>query len=390
MMGKAIKMKKDLDVSLISSILILAVSFLLSSPFLGFNDLVKGQSNRGNSSEPSLTSYSESSIPELFDKIKSSVVQISPSSNSTNSSLLGSGFIYDKYGHILTNSHVVENASTVLVTFIDGNQYDAIVKGKDPINDIAVLELSENITETLTPIQFANSSAVRVGERVFTIGNPYGFSNTLTGGFVSQLSRILLESGAAAPYPHPNMIQTDAIINPGNSGGPLVNLQGHVIGMNTAAIDSPDGGVTGLGFAIPSKTLLNEVPVLIKNGSYAHPWLGISAFTLTSDLNEEMGLSPNFKGVLVDSLVKDGPADKAGVRGGDQFPQGDIILALDGLRINNISDLLSYIENNKTAGDRINITLQRNNEMRNIVVSLGERPLSLYTSQRITSQTPLF
>jgi S1-C subfamily serine protease len=200
---------------------------------------------------------------------------------------------------MITNNHVVENTSSVTVTFIDDNQYDAVVIGKDIVNDIAVLKLPGNITETIIPVEFGNSSAVRIGERIFTMGNPYGFSNTLTGGFISQVGRLILESGTIAPFPHSNMIQTDALINPGNSGGPLVNLQGQVIGMITANIDSPHGGTTGLGFAIPSKTLLREVPVLIENGTYKHPWLGISAQTLNHDLNEELGLSPNFKGILV-------------------------------------------------------------------------------------------
>jgi S1-C subfamily serine protease len=158
---------------------------------------------------------------------------------------------------------------------------------------------------------------------VIAIGNPYGFANTLTGGFISQVGRLLLESGSEAPYPHPNMIQTDAIINPGNSGGPLINLQGRVIGMNTATISSELGWATGLGFSIPSKTLLRETPVLIQNGSYSPPWLGISARTLTTDLNQEVGLNSTFRGVLVDSLVKNGPADMVGNR--DNALQGGIV-----------------------------------------------------------------
>jgi S1-C subfamily serine protease len=185
-----------------------------------------------------VSSYSDSSIPDLFDKLKVSVVEVSPTSNSANNSLSGSGFVYDKNGYVLTNSHVAGTASSVIVTFIDGNQYSAIVEGKDPVNDIAVLKISENHTQPLIPVQFGNSSAARVGERVFAVGNPYGFADSLTGGFISQLGRLLLESGSKAPYPHPDMIQTDAVINPGNSGGPLVNLQGHVIGMNTATFIS--------------------------------------------------------------------------------------------------------------------------------------------------------
>lgn len=338
----------------------------------------------------SSSSYSDSYIPDLFDEIKSSVVKISPSSASENSSLIGSGFVYDNKGHIITNSHVVAKASSVIVTFNDGNQYEAAVIGTDPVNDIAVVKISENDTESLIPVEFGNSSTIRIGERVIAIGNPYGFSNTLTGGFISQTGRLILESGSGAPYPHPNMIQTDALINPGNSGGPLINMQGQVIGMNTATINSDLGGATGLAFSIPSQTLLREIPVLIENGTYPHPWLGISAVTLTVDLNEDIGLNLDFKGVLVDSLVKNGPAYMAGVQGRDQLPRADIITALDGFPISNTEDLLSFIENNKSIGDEITISIYRNNQTNTLTATLGERPLSVYTSPYITSKTPLF
>jgi S1-C subfamily serine protease len=201
---------------------------------------------------------------------------------------------------------------------------------------------------------------------------------------------LILESGSGAPYPHPNMIQTDALINPGNSGGPLINMQGQVIGMNTATINSDLGGATGLAFSIPSQTLLREIPVLIENGTYPHPWLGMSAVTLTVDLNEDIGLNLDFKGVLVDSLVKYGPAYMAGVQGRDQLPHADIITALDGFPISNTEDLLSFIENNKSIGDEITISIYRNNQTNTLTATLGERPLSVYTSPYITSKTPLF
>lgn len=335
-------------------------------------------------------SYSDSAIPDLFDKVKYSVINISSSSTSENTSLSGSGFVYDKNGHIITNSHVVATTSSVIVTFKDGNQYDTNVIGKDPVNDLAVLKISENDIESLLPVEFGNSSDIRVGERVIAIGNPYGFTNTLTGGFISQVSRLILESGSGDPYPHPNMIQTDALINPGNSGGPLVNLQGQVIGMNTATINSELGGATGLGFAIPSQTLIREIPTLIENGLYPHPWLGISAVTLTSDLNKEIGLSSNFKGVLVQSLVKNGPAEEAGVQGRDESLHGDIVTALDGFPISNTENLLSYIENNKSADDKITISIFRNNQKQNFIATLEERPIAAYTSSYISSQTPLF
>jgi S1-C subfamily serine protease len=288
--------------------------------------------------------------------------------------------VYDKYGHMITNNHVVENTSSVTVTFIDDNQYDAVVIGKDIVNDIAVLKLPGNITETIIPVEFGNSSAVRIGERIFT----------LTGGFISQVGRLILESGTIAPFPHSNMIQTDALINPGNLRGPLVNLQGHLIGMTTANIDSPHGGTTGLGFAIPSKTLIREIPVLIENGTYSNPWLGISALNLNPEINKKAGLVSTFNGVLVDSVVKDGPAFAAGIEGSDQLPNGDIITALDGISIRNVHDFLSYIENNKKTGDKIVISVYKNKVIASLSATLGERPLSVYTSTYLSSQTPLF
>ena len=386
-MRSSIIMELNLKMAQINFMIVL-VSFMISSSFLWFDNLISGQPvdypTKGNLSE------SESSIPDIFDRVKTSVVQISPPFNLTNSSLLGSGFVFDKYGHIITNSHVIENASTVTVTFIDEKQYDAVVIGKDIVNDIAVLKLPGDITEPVVPLEFGNSSAARIGERIFTVGNPYGFANTLTGGFISQVGRLILESGSIAPFPHSDMIQTDALINPGNSGGPLVNLQGLVIGMTTANIDSPHGGATGLGFAIPSKTLLREVPILIENGTYSHPWLGISAHNLNSEINKKIGLLSNFKGVLVDSVVKDGPAYKAGIQGSDILAHGDIITALDGNPINNIRDLSSFIENNKRAGQEIVISVYRNNQAMALIGTLGDRPLSVYTSPYITSQTPIF
>ena len=330
-----------------------------------------------------------SSIPNLFDKVKLSVVKVSPTSEAANDSLTGSGFVYDKNGDMLTNSHVVGKASSVIITFIDGNQSSATVVGKDPVNDIAVVKLMGNHTHSIVPVQFANSSAVRIGEPVIAIGDPYGFSDTLTSGLVSQVGRLLLQSGTEAPYPHPDMIQTDALINPGNSGGPLFDLQGRVIGMNSDTFSS-EFGAGGFGFAIPSKTLLREAPVILKNGSYPHPWLGMSGRGLDLELNRELGLGPNFRGVLVDSLVNGGPADKAGIQGIHQSIHGDIITALDGIPIKNAPDLLSYIDNNKSPGEKITITIYRNNHTSNLIATLGQRPTSLYTSPNITSGTPLF
>jgi S1-C subfamily serine protease len=378
-----------------NSVVVVKAAAQQLSPSLPSSLLSYRYANVGNSimnSSSSLSSYSQQQLlllppppPEIFDRVKSSVVQITPlpSSQGQNASLLGSGFVYDKEGHILTNDHVVENAASVVITLVDGNQYNSNVIGKDPINDIAVLRVAENLTGPLKPVEFGNSSNVRIGDRVFAIGNPYGLTDTLTGGFVSQVGRLLPEVGNV--FPLPDMIQTDAVINPGNSGGILVNVRGQVIGMNTATINSQLGGSTGLGFAIPSKTLLREVPVIIKKGTYPHPWLGLSAITLTSDLNEEFGLKSNFKGVLVNSLAKDGPANKAGIHGRtiDEFLQvhgGDIITALDHIPVNDTGDFISYIENHKSVGEKIIITVYRNGQAIDLTAVLRQRPLGSSTS----------
>lgn len=376
---------------LVFSIMVMTLSlqsvYIAEAQLQSSSTYSKSTGNVSSSSQPT-PSYSDSSIPNLFDKVKVSVVKVSPISEAANNSLTGSGFVYDKNGDILTNSHVVGTASSVIITFIDGNQSSATVVGKDPVNDIAVVKILGNHTQSIVPVQFGNSS-VRVGESVFAIGDPFGFSDTLTGGLISQVGRLLLESGSEAPYPHADMIQTDALINPGNSGGPLFNLQGRVIGMNSATFSS-QFGAGGFGFAVPSKTLLREAPVIIKNGSYPHPWLGISGRSLDLELNRELGLGPNFRGVLVDSLVNGGPADKAGIKGIHQSLHGDIITALDGISIKNAPDLLSYIDNNKSPGEKITVTIYRNNHTSNLIATLGQRPTALYTSQHITSQTPLF
>jgi S1-C subfamily serine protease len=341
------------------------------------------------------SSLSNLSVPDLFEKVKSSVVKISPYSKYTNSSLMGSGFVYDKAGHIITNSHVAGTAPSVIVTFADGIQYDAVVLGIDHVNDISVLKITENHTQPLLPVQFGNSSAQRIGEQVFAIGNPYGLANSLTSGLISQVGRLISETGSEAPYPHPDMIQTDANINPGNSGGPLVNSKGQVIGMNTATLSSQLGGATGLGFSIPSNTLLREIPVLIKSGSYPHPWLGIAAQTLNIELKNEIGLGSKFRGVMVTSLVEGGPAGKAGIHSpSENFKVGkslgDIITALDGVPISDTHGLLSYVENKKTAGEKTIVSIFRNNQTNNFTVTLGERPISLYTSKSISASTPLY
>ena len=341
-------------------------------------------------SSPSLTS-SVPSLPDVFQKVENSVVQITSTKSNPNqviilngvpstgrSTALGSGFVYDNQGHIVTNYHVVNGVTKADVTFTDGNTYSAKVVAKDPYSDLGVLQITDDFSEEkIIPIPLANSSAVRPGEQVIAIGNPFGLSGTITTGIVSAKGRLLPNSDTG--FSIPDTIQTDAAINPGNSGGPLLNSQGQVIGMNTA-IFSSTGVYSGVGFAIPSNTIAKEVPLLIKNGSYAHPWLGISGGKITPDIATAVGLPSNYKGVIVASVQPDSPAEKADLKGlsqddsGTPSQTGDIITAVDGHPIRQIDDIINYIESQKNVGDNIKLTVNRNGQIMDLTATLQTRP----------------
>lgn len=333
------------------------------------------------------------SISKIFKDVQGSVVQITrenaPTSNDTpsdeNVTSLGSGFVFDKQGRIITNHHVVSDSKSVDVTFIDGNRYVASVIGSDPFNDIAVIDITQNLSEKLNPLKLGNSSSVEVGDQVIAIGNPYGLAGSMTVGIVSQKGRLISTEGSA--FSIPSVIQTDALINPGNSGGPLINDNEEVIGMNTAGVLSDSGSFSGIGLAVPSNTISKIVPVLISKGNYTHPWLGISASTLTSKLTENFeNLSRDFKGVYVESIIKAGPADKAGLQGSttDQYGKkhgNDIITAIDSHNVTYMEDLVSYMDENKQPGEKLNVTVFRNQTYTDLSVKLGDRNNSTKTEE---------
>ena len=351
-----------------------------------------------SSSLPSFSS-SMSPLPHIFKEVENSVVQITSklsndgqdiiinsSPSQSQSTILGSGFVYDKEHHIVTNSHVVDKSKTVDITFVDGNTYTASVIGNDPYSDISVLEITDSSSflssgqnSTVNPLVMGNSSKLEVGQEIIAIGNPFGLGDIMTTGIVSQIGRLL-------PNPHTGFtiadgIQTDAVINPGNSGGPLLNMQGQVIGINTA-VSSSSGIFSGVGFAIPSNTISRIVQVLIQKGSYAHPWLGISGGSITPDLAQSVNLPKNFKGVIVGSVQSGSPADKAGLRGASQDimnlnPQiGDIITAIDNHPVRRIDDIINYIESHKSVGDVVNVKANRNGKAINLGLILQPRPTS--------------
>ena len=327
------------------------------------------------------------SLNDIFNKVEKSVVQITRSvppalnilipERQENTTSLGSGFVYDNNGHIVTNYHVIANASIVDVTFIDGNRYTANVTGIDPSNDLAVLKIIENFTadEQLTPppLVLGNSSQLKVGDQVVAIGNPFGLEGSMTTGIVSQTGRLLPEQQQGG-YSIPDTVQTDASINPGNSGGPLLNMNAEVIGVNTAGIFPG-----GIGFAISSNSVSRIIPVLLEKGNYTHPWLGISAGTLTSDVAKREGLQRSVKGIIVDSIVKNGPADKAGINGSttNQYGErlgGDIITAADGNPVIKMEDLISYLEIQKSPGENMTLTVFKNGERIDKQITIGQRP----------------
>lgn len=338
------------------------------------------------------TNTNSMSLPDLFTKVEKSVVQVTEQDNSNElGSRLGSGFVYDKDGHVITNYHVVvpgsNNNDELQVSFLDGNVYSAELVGFDQFADLAVIKVKNITSDKLTPLPLANSTNLRIGETVVAIGNPFGLSGSMTVGIVSGLGRLLPSNengenlGTTSSFSIPNIIQTDAAINPGNSGGPLIDTQGRVIGINTA-IFSNTGVYSGVGFAIPSNTISKVAQSLIQTGSYRHPYIGIIGLSLTPDLAKQIGLIQT-KGFLVTSLTKGSPAEKADLRAGtttktlngrDFDVGGDIILKIDNRDVTKIDDILAYLESQKHVGDKIHLTILRDNTIRELDLVLGERP----------------
>jgi S1-C subfamily serine protease len=339
-----------------------------------------------------ITGNNTLTLEDLFRDTQQSVVQVSGTATNNNNALsgitLGSGFVYDTSGHIVTNYHVVAGDDDISITFIDGTVYRARVVGTDQYSDLAVLRIQDDIpTDKLKPLLLGNSSSLRVGQEVVAIGNPFGLSGSMTEGIVSGLNRLIpvyqdpLSNAAAPAFSIPDVIQTDAAINPGNSGGPLLDMEGEVIGINSA-IFSTTGGFAGIGFAIPSNTIDQVAPSLIATGSYQHPWLGVSGIDMTPEIAEAIGLGEP-RGFLVIEAAPGGPADSAGVQGGDTPAQldgreialgGDVILAINDKDIRKIDDVLGYLQQTTKVGETVTLTVWRDGQISQINVTLGPRP----------------
>ncbi|MFL7838191.1 MAG: S1C family serine protease [Candidatus Promineifilaceae bacterium] len=312
----------------------------------------------------------EKAFISVFENASPSVVHIAVDEGE------GSGFVYDAEGHIVTNNHVVSGANTIVVSFADGSQEEATIEGTAPDADLAIIKVAE-LPEGVKPLALADTDTLKVGQIVVAIGSPFGLENTLTTGIVSGLDRLF--PGAEAPgggtYNIPDIIQTDAAINPGNSGGPLLNLQGAVIGVNTA-IESPVRGSSGVGFAVPANVVAIIAPQLIESGSAATPWLGISGSELNATMAEALGLDADTRGIAIGEVITGGPAADAGLVAADPngTSVGDVIVGIDDQEIRAFDDLLGYIVEHTIVGQTVELKVLRDGQIDSIPLTLQARP----------------
>jgi S1-C subfamily serine protease len=314
----------------------------------------------------------ETLVADLFERVAPSVVNVSvrvPNTSGQGPTArqgTGSGFVVDDLGHILTNNHVVADAARIEVTLADGLKVPAEVRGRDALNDIALLKV-EAPADRLRPVMLGDSAALRVGQMAVAIGNPFGYTRTLTVGVVSGLGRPIEDAGRR---PLLDMIQTDAAINPGNSGGPLLNSRGEVIGITTMI----DRSQLSVGFAVPINTAVQILPSMIAGQRVARPWLGVAGVAVSPLVAEQFKLGVD-QGILVREAVPGGPADLAGIKGGsvDDPASGDIIRAVDGRPVLRVADLVASIDP-RTVGEQVAVTLVRGGTEQTVQVTLGEYP----------------
>jgi S1-C subfamily serine protease len=338
---------------------------------------------------PAPASFARSSggaktIQEIYDAAGPGVVQVTsttvvsqdPVFGSQQARSLGSGFVIDKTGYIVTNYHVVEAAQKVEVNFSGDDRVPAKVVGSDPSTDVAVLKVDAQ-ARALTPLPLGNSDAVRVGDAVVTIGNPFGLERTVTAGIVSAIQRSIQ---APNGFTIERAIQTDAPINHGNSGGPLLDSRGRVIGINSQ-IESESGGNVGIGFAVPVNTVKDVASQILRTGKVEHAYMGIEMQPIDQSLSETFRL-PVGKGVLVSRVRAGSPAAKAGLKGGDQqvvidgesyVLGGDIITRADGRAVTSPEELSSLVMS-KDPGDTITVEIQRGDSSKTVSVTLGRQP----------------
>ncbi len=330
---------------------------------------------------------SEALFEQVYNNVSPSVVSInvvatqpgsffSPQTTVTGT---GSGFVVDNQGDIVTNNHVVDGATDIEVNFVDGTIARGTVVGTDPNSDLAVVKV-DLPSEQLHPVQFADSASLDIGQTVLAIGSPFGERWTLTSGIISGLGRTI--SGLNS-FSIGGVIQTDAAINPGNSGGPLLDLDGHVIGVNSQ-IMSESRSSAGVGFAIPSNLVQRVMQELIANGQVDYSYLGIEGGDMSLAIMDALHLPDNQQGVIVTQVVPGGPADQAGVKdasisqnsGQTKLENADIITAIDGTPVNGMESLITYLANNTAPGQKVTLTVLRDGQEQDLTATLAARPAS--------------
>jgi S1-C subfamily serine protease len=345
---------------------------------------LQGYSQNGNSAYSNVTYVIESnvSLSSLYQQVKSSVIVIQDIASEYGmfgnlvgySIQQGSGFITKVNNQlvVVTNNHVIENAINETVTFADGKSYPATVLGSDAKADLAVLTVS-SMPSGVTPLTLVSSETLQVGDPVVAVGSPYGLSGTLTTGVISALGRTITEvssSSQSSGQTIPDMIQTSTAINSGNSGGPLINYAGEVVGITTAAVSNSEG----LGFAIPSATIIRELSSLVTSGSYnQHPTIDATGTDMNYQIAQAMGSSVTY-GWLVESVSANnglkGGSTQASILGSTVIIGGDIIIAINGVRITNTDDLLSYLEQHMLPGQTVDFTVVRSGQTQTVSVTI--------------------
>jgi S1-C subfamily serine protease len=353
---------------LVGGLLIYFVSYRQVTSLNGqITDLQSAVSNlegHQNATYQTITIFqNETSLANIYSNVRASVVLVQGETSSGG--VQGSGFVYNLYGRtvVLTNYHVVQGTTGLSVTFSDGHGYGATVLGTDPYSDLAVVSLSSDAPASeFNPLTIVSSSTLGVGEPVIAIGNPYGLVGSLTTGVVSATGRTITEDTAGG-YAIANIIQTSTPINPGNSGGPLLNAVGNVVGITTAIVSDSQG----LGFAIPSDTILREVSALISTGSYhGHSYLGVTGTDMDYTTAQKTNASVTY-GWQIATIKSGGPSD-------GKLQVGDIIIAMNNQTIKNNDNLASYLEQNTLPGDNLTLTVIRGNSQIDVTVTLGTRP----------------
>jgi 2-alkenal reductase len=342
----------------------------------------------------------ESTLENIYAQVNPAVVNISvilkqdttlgnlpdsPFSTPQYSAALGSGFLWDKTGNIVTNNHVIANADNITVTFYDGTEVPGKVIGADDDSDLAVVKVDMPALQ-IEPVQIADSTRLKVGQLAIAIGNPFGLQGTMTAGIVSALGRVISanENAVGPSYSIPDMVQTDAAINPGNSGGVLLDATGKLIGV-TNSIETTTGTSAGVGFAIPSAIVQQVVPALIATGHYDHPYLGTSILSMNAAIAGAMNLPSNQRGALVETVTAGSPADKAGlqasknsitINGSQIYVGGDVIIAYNGQTVKSTDDLITFLARLGKVGEKATLTVLRDGQTVQVEVTLGVRPTS--------------